>query len=328
MEIESGQPAALNHKRPKKAGVVTAVVAAFVLVSGVVGWAAVDGSGGEAAESGVTAPHMDTTAADRASGSGPAGTTQAETGVSPDVAAPDPSTAQFVVQGDVFVRSATLTISVENSLDSAVTAARDLVTASGGFVSDMERSSTDDGATASLTLRVPAPKLESALAQLEKLGEVRASTQSAQDVTQQSIDIDARLRSLTAEADALRSLLARAGSTGEILEIRRQLNDVSTQIEVLQAQRQALDQQIAMSTISVSLLTPGAIVGSQPSGFWSDALGEAWERLQGGVAAILVGSATLIPFALLALLVFVVARAVWLRRRSGTSAGIRAATGA
>lgn len=192
----------------------------------------------------------------------------------------------------------------------------------------MERSSTDDGATASLTLRVPAPKLESALAQLEKLGEVRASTQSAQDVTQQSIDIDARLHNLTAEADALRSLLARAGSTAEVLEIRRQLNEVSTQIEVLQAQRQALDHQIAMSTISVSLLTPGAIVGSQPSGFWSDALGEAWERLQGGVAAILVGSATLIPFALLALLVFVVARAVWLRRRSGTSAGIQTATGA
>lgn len=304
--------------------VMAAVVGAFVLLSAVAGWAAVGRLGGEMggensvgdARFGVdavpttVAPQSDMAGAGEADG-GYVGT---EAAPQADVAPVPTEPLQIVVQGDKQVRSGSITMTIEDDdLDAALDQARGAVSDVGGFVADLQRSSSEEGSTATVTLRVPADQFDVVMGRLEGLGEVTSSTQATEDVTQQSIDIDARLRSLSAEAEALRGLLARAATTAEILEIRRQLNDITTQIEVLQAQRQALDQQIAMSTISLNLATPGAVVGPEPTPFWEEALGEAWDRLSNGLAAIFVGAATLIPFTLLGLALFFVGRLLWRR---------------
>ncbi|MCC7076632.1 MAG: DUF4349 domain-containing protein [Acidimicrobiia bacterium] len=308
------------QRRSGRWRILAAAAGAFVLLSAVAGWAAVGRMGGGKDVVGdarfgadavptTVAPQSDMAGAGE-TGSGTVGT---EAAPQADMAPVPTEPLQIVVQGDKQVRSGSLTMTIEDDLDAALDQARGAVSDVGGFVADLQRSSSEEGATATVTLRVPADQFDVVMGRLEGLGEVTSSTQATEDVTQQSIDIDARLRSLGAEAEALRGLLARAATTAEILEIRRQLNDITTQIEVLQAQGQALDQQIAMSTISLNLATPGAVVGPEPTPFWEEALGEAWDRLENGLAAIFVGAATLIPFALLGLALFFVGRLLWRR---------------
>src|SRR5207247_73958 len=94
-----------------------------------------------------------------------------------------------------------------------------------------------DGASWSRTVRVPAASFDNARRDLRALGKVETESIRGEDVTGQLVDFDARIRSLQAQEDALRTLMGRANQVGEILQIQNQLFDVRQQIEQLQAQR-------------------------------------------------------------------------------------------
>lgn len=114
-----------------------------------------------------------------------------------------------------------------------------------------------------MTLRVPAESLETALAQLEGMAlDTRARSIDRQDVTDQYSDVEAQLRNLQATENELRELLAevraRPNATPEdILAVHRSLTEVRGQIEQLQGRKNMMDNLIALSTIDVTL-TPDA----------------------------------------------------------------------
>ena len=114
-----------------------------------------------------------------------------------------------------------------------------------------------------MTLRVPAESLETALAQLEGMAlDTRARSIDRQDVTDEYSDVEAQLRNLQATENELRELLAevraRPNATPEdILAVHRSLTEVRGQIEQLQGRKNMMDNLIALSTIDVTL-TPDA----------------------------------------------------------------------
>ena len=127
----------------------------------------------------------------------------------------------------------------------------------GGFVSDgrvqLHRVDEQRYRTGVVVLRVPRENFSALMARVEAGGTVLNSETSSQDVTDQLVDIEARLNSLRAERDRLRALFARANETEDVLAVERRLSEVQTEIERLEARQQSLERRVAYSTITVEL---------------------------------------------------------------------------
>ncbi len=156
-------------------------------------------------------------------------------------------------------------------------------------------------AMAYITLRVPAQKLDTLQAQVAKLGAVLTQSSNANDVTEQAIDLEARLRNLRAEEARLRTFLEKTNDVTDLLEVERELSRVRGEIESMDAQLTYLQRQAARSTLTVALSEPGPVV--QPMGAtWG--LREAVTRGIQAAAAMVATLVTLaIPLTLLAVLI-------------------------
>jgi hypothetical protein len=115
-----------------------------------------------------------------------------------------------------------------------------------------------------VTVRVPADKVESFVDTVSDLGEVKWESASAEDVTQQAVDLEARLANLKAEEERLRSFFDAAETVEEMLLVEQELNRVRQEIESLTAQIAYLERQAAMATVTIELSEPEPVV--QPAG--------------------------------------------------------------
>jgi len=129
--------------------------------------------------------------------------------------------------------------------------------ARGGFVSDaraqLHRVDEERYRTGVVVLRVPRENFSALMERVEAGGTVVSSETSSQDVTDQLVDIEARLSSLRAERERLRTLFDRANETEDVLAVERRLSEVQTEIERLEARQQSLERRVAYSTITVEL---------------------------------------------------------------------------
>lgn len=143
----------------------------------------------------------------------------------------------------------------------------------GGDVLGVNESGGKDNHLASLTLRVPSDRFNDALRQLRALdGEVVSSTVDGKDVTDQFVDLKARLAAKQAEEQRYNALLARANTIDEILKVDAALGAVRTQIEQLQGQVNSIASRTQFSTI-VMTITPSAtaVVTPPPAPAWDPA---------------------------------------------------------
>jgi hypothetical protein len=102
-------------------------------------------------------------------------------------------------------------------------------------------------------LRVPSDRLEALMDSTAALGKVKARTLSAEDVTEQVIDAEARLGALRASRDRLRQLLERGSAVADVVTVERELARVQGELESLEGRLNALRGQVAMSELSVRL---------------------------------------------------------------------------
>lgn len=154
----------------------------------------------------------------------------------------------------LIIKNANLDLRVED-----VTAAADQVSRIAnevqGFVVSSGTSGTEDRLTALITIRVPADRFEETLSRLEGLADrVLSRSVSGEDVTEEYVDLEARLRNLEATRDRLLDLLDEATRVQDALEVNQALSDVQGQIEQLQGRLRYLEQSAALSTINISLV--------------------------------------------------------------------------
>jgi hypothetical protein len=154
----------------------------------------------------------------------------------------------------------------------------------GGFIvsANLYKTQLDSGVEvprASITIRIPAEKLEDALAQIEAESELPPLRKdiNSQDITSEYTDLQSRLRNLEDAEAQLREIMASASRTEDVLKVYNQLISVREQIEVLKGQIQFYDQAVALSSISVELLPNEAVqpltIGSwQPVGVARNAI--------------------------------------------------------
>jgi hypothetical protein len=113
--------------------------------------------------------------------------------------------------------------------------------------------------SANMTLRVPVAKVETIITALRNVAtKVTSENISAQDRTEQKIDLEAQLKNLRATETQLQTIMTRAGTIEETLKVQTQLTTTRGQIERLQARLDNLLGDAAMSTIQVSISTEAA----------------------------------------------------------------------
>jgi len=185
---------------------------------------------------------------------------------------------------------------------------RSLAESYGGYVAGSSRSSYGMQATAEITIRVPKDKFHAAVQEIETYGKVLDERTTSEDITQQYIDLKARLENLQRQEKRLNEILGMARTVDEVLNVERELERVRSEIESLQGQVNYIERSVAMSVITVSLREPPPPF-TPPGMDW----GETFETALGGFFAVVRGLIILV-ISLLPLIV-IGAPAYYLYRR-------------
>jgi hypothetical protein len=201
-----------------------------------------------------------------------------------------------------------------------------IVEAAGGRIdARTENAPTENNnGSASLSLRIPSASLNDTLDELKTLGDTENVSTNDVDVTTQSQDLDARISALRASVDRLTALLATATDTKVLIELETAISERQGNLEAMEAQQRDLADQVALSTIELSLISPTDAPVTQPDSFWSG-LVAGWTALTGFFGFVLVALGVLTPWILLLGVAAVVALLVIRRRRSARAAAETAA---
>lgn len=168
------------------------------------------------------------------------------------------------------------------------------MTPEGGMVYDTYPSpSPTDGAW--ITVRVPSDELPDMVDELDDVGEVTATNVSRQDVTAQTLDLQARIDAAQASVDRLAELMAQAQSVTDLIAAESALAERQALLESYQQQLEMLDEQVAMSTLSVTVVPDVEPVTADPAGF-GDGLAAGWNGLVATLNGIVVALGFLIPW--------------------------------
>ncbi len=136
----------------------------------------------------------------------------------------------------------------------AVESAASIARAMGGFVLSSQFSGEEESRYGSISIRVPAEQTDAALAQLRALAvRVESERSSAQDVTEEYVDLQARLTSLQNTEEQYLSLLRRAETVEDTLKVQQELSSVQSQIEQLKGRINYLEETSGTSLINVEM---------------------------------------------------------------------------
>jgi hypothetical protein len=228
----------------------------------------------------------------------------------PAPASPQESVSRVPKAAARVVKTARLELSVRNDdlVTRATQEANHIAEAHGGFVSSTD-AAKGEGRHTSLTLRVPVDRYDAALSELRKLGKVASETLGGKDVTSTLVDLDARLRTLRAQEEALNALVAKARTVGETLEVAREAANVRMQIEQLAAQQAQLSDQADYATISVDIVGPNVALHQEPAS--EPLLVHSLERAVGGTLAVFGGAIVLLGYLIPAGLLAAIGYLVW-----------------
>jgi hypothetical protein len=150
------------------------------------------------------------------------------------------------------VRTSSLEMTVKNPLETA-DKVRAFAESLGGYV-ESSQISAENASSATMTIRVPAAKLEVAKAELHKYAlRVDSEKTDAEDVTKQYVDMDARLRNLRAEETQYLTIMKSATKVQDMLDVSEKLSGVRGEIEQQQAEFTALSKQVETVAITISL---------------------------------------------------------------------------
>ncbi|MBA5220727.1 DUF4349 domain-containing protein [Streptomyces griseoaurantiacus] len=254
-----------------------------------------DAAGGKAAAPGAEAGRQGAAGSAAARSGGTAG---------PGASKPAPSSV---------VRTASLTVRVKNmteALDTARTAARD----AGGFVGDENTRRDEDGSRHSeIVLRVPTEKYDEVLGELEGTGELLRRNSKAEDVTDQVVDVDSRVKSQRASVARVRKLMDRATELSDVVSLESELGNREADLEALLAQQASLKDRVGLATVTLTLSEKTAAArktaAAEDDPGFLDALAGGWGVFLAVLRWIALVVGALLPF----LVVFALGAVVWRR---------------
>ncbi|MFF0788870.1 DUF4349 domain-containing protein [Streptomyces spiralis] len=224
------------------------------------------------------------------------------------------------------IRTASLTVEVKD-VPKALDAARAAAEGAGGYIGDENTTRDEAGHEQTrVVLRVPADRYDEVLTDLQGTGKLVSRTAQAQDVTDQVVDVDSRIRSQRASVARVRDLMDKASDLSDVVSLESELSRREADLESLLAQQASLKDRTSLATVTLSLSeTPvrkKAATRDEPG--FADALSGGWHVFVTVVRWIALALGAVLPFAVTAALLTL----LWLRvvrprlpRRTADAAG-------
>jgi len=203
--------------------------------------------------------------------------------------------ADFTYTDRKIIRNAELSLQTQDPI-SGQQKIESIAEALGGFVvdTDIKHSSSINQAspdtTVTVSIRVPSVKFSQALDAIRAVGnKVLDEKETGQDITEEYIDLEARIRTQKALEAQFLEIMKRATKVSDALEVQSQISEVRTEIERLEGRRRFLENKSSLSTIKVTLQTAPPMITATQSG-----VGESLRQAVGDavdIAAAIVNGA-------------------------------------
>ena len=231
---------------------------------------------------------------------------------------------QDIVGDRMIVRTGSLAIVVKDT-EETLEAIERLAGELGGYVSDLQSWRQDDQMAATVTVRILAASFDQARERIKELAiEVESENASGQDVTEEYVDLEARLHNLEVAEGELLELLASAQETHKdaesILAIYNEITNVRMQIEQIKGRMQYLESASELATLTITV-TPEEIEepvvepGWEPLRQARDALRTLVNALKGLITVMIWVVLLFLPLAVILLLPLILVWLVWYLRR-------------
>jgi hypothetical protein len=182
--------------------------------------------------------------------------------------------------------------------------------------------STEPAGHALLVVRVPPDRVDRLLDGLDATGTVLSINQTAQDVTEQLVDLDVRIANARASVANVREFMDQTTDLGQLVTLEGELTRRQTELEQLEAQQRNLSERVELATVTVEVVAaPNAtsVAEAADEDGIGDGLRSGWDAFVAVVLGVVYVLAVLLPFLVVTL---VVASIAWLlmRRRPAPTA--------
>ena len=192
----------------------------------------------------------------------------------------------------------------------------------GGYVENREvrNGSMYSGYThryASLTVRIPADKLDGFVTDVSEKANIVSNRESADDITLSYVATESRMKMLETEQTRLLELLSAAKDMKEILQIEERLMDVRSELEEVTSQLRVMDNQVSYGTVYLDIdeVREYTVVEEEPDGFFArigkgfmKSLKNMGDFCKEFVIFMIVAIPYLIPFAVIAVVIVIVVK--------------------
>ncbi|OAH15480.1 DUF4349 domain-containing protein [Streptomyces jeddahensis] len=235
----------------------------------------------------------------------------------------DKATSPPKLTGTHIIRTASLTVLVKD-VPKAVDEARSAAEGAGGIVGNESTIRDEDSREESrVVLRVPTERYEDVLTELQGTGKIMERKEKAQDVTDQVVDVESRIKTMRASVERVRELMDKATKLSDVVALEGELSSRQADLEALLAQQASLEDRTSLATITLTLYEnpkKQAEKKDDDPGF-VDALAGGWHAFVTLLRWIAVAFGATLPFLAAAVLIIL----VWVRlARSRLPRGTRA----
>ncbi|MGW4705813.1 DUF4349 domain-containing protein [Streptomyces sp. NPDC004285] len=209
------------------------------------------------------------------------------------------------------IRTAELSVEVDDAAKALATARRTAVDAGGHVENESTERVDDTSLTSQIVLRVPQERYDSVLAELAGGGKLLDRRADAKDVTGQVVDVDSRIATQRASVARVRALMDRAERLSDVVTLEGELSRRQADLEALLAQQASLKDRTTMATITLHLSEPekaGPPEHEEGRPGFGDALGGGWNALVAAAAWIGIVLTALAPWLVVALAGFLLWR--------------------
>ncbi|MGW6796846.1 DUF4349 domain-containing protein [Streptomyces chartreusis] len=220
------------------------------------------------------------------------------------------ATTPAKVSASHIIRTASLTVQVKE-VPKALDEARATAENAGGYVGNETTTRDEEGHERTrVVLRVPVDEYAEVLADLEGAGKLIERSAKAQDVTDQVVDVESRIKSQQASVARIRELMDQATKLSDVVTLEGELSRRQADLESLLAQQASLKDRTSLATISLTLSeTPVKKAARDDDPGFLDALAGGWNAFVTMLRWIAVAFGALLPFAAVAALILL----LWLK---------------
>ncbi|KOG21120.1 DUF4349 domain-containing protein [Streptomyces viridochromogenes] len=223
----------------------------------------------------------------------------------------DKATAPPKATASHIIRTASLTVQVKD-VPKALDEARTTTENAGGYVGNETTTRDEEGHEHTrVVLRVPVDRYAEVLTELEGAGKLIERSAKAQDVTDQVVDVESRIKTQRASVARIRELMDQATRLSDVVTLEGELSSRQADLEALLAQQASLKDRTGLATITLSLSeTPVKKVAKDDDGpGFLDALAGGWDAFVTMLRWLAVVIGAVLPFAAVAALIVL----LWLK---------------